>query len=575
MEARHLTAGLGNAQLIAVTGLNAQTFGIQIIGNNLANVDTVAFKSNRAEFANLMYQNFQLPRATTNTDPGNNPIQFGIGVQFGSTTFDLKQGPITPTGIQEDFAIDGGGYFIVQNGDAQFYTRNGNFTLDSQGQLVTSQGYPILGYGVDTDFNIDTSKLQSLKIPIGSAAFGLPTKNLNWSGQLNMNGTYATQATIRKTEATNATSLASPIGGLQVGGISLVNDGSGGFTSPVEITYTPMKASATLAPETITLNPSDPLSKLTDFITNALQINTSVPQPAGNTAGAILGTNGEIQLTGNLGTANDFTIKPADFVVKKVGSTQEGHLNLDLDNQLQAANGESTATKTSIFDSRGLPVTLNSTIYLDGVNSEGSTWKVLYASPDNSNGTDSSQILGSSILHFDNNGRIASDSNPDVTIQLSNRTGTDPLTFENNYDSVFSMGFPSTQLGATNQDGLARGELVDYTVLQDGTIKGKFSNGGSRPIGQFLLAKFPNPEGLIAGPNSLFMQSLTSGEPVISLPQSGAGMIRSESLEGSNVDVATQLTQLLQYSLGFGANGRTFATAQEMVTSFTQTIRQV
>lgn len=570
-----MPAGLGNAQLIAVTGLNAQTFGIQIIGNNLANVDTVAFKSNRAEFANLLYQNFQLPRAATDDDPGNNPLQFGIGVQFGSTTFDLRQGPIQPTGIQEDFAIDGGGYFIVQNGPAQYYTRNGNFTLDSQGQLVTSQGYPILGYGVDADFNIDTSKLQSLQIPIGSAAFGLPTTNVNWSGQLNMNGALATQATIRETGATNATSLANPLGGLQVGGLPLINDGTGGFTSPVEISYTPTRASANLATETITLNPSDPLSKLTDFITSALQINTSIAQPPGNTAGAALGSNGAVRVTGNLGTVNDFTIIPSDFVVKRVGSTQEGRLNLDLDNEIQAATGESAATKTSIFDSRGIAVTLNSTIYLDSVNNEGSTWKVLYASPDNSNGTDSSQILGSSILRFDNNGRIANDSNPAVTIQLSNREGTDPLTFENNYEGVFSMGFPSSQVGATNQDGLARGELVSYAVLQDGTINGKFSNGGSRPIGQFLLAKFPNPEGLIAGPNSLFMQSLTSGEPVISLPQSGAGTIRSESLEGSNVDVATQLTQLLQYSLGFGANGRTFATAQEMVTSFTQTIRQV
>jgi len=570
-----LAAGLGNAQQIAVTGLNAQTFGIQIVGNNLANVDTVAFKSNRAEFANLLYQNFQLPRAATNTDPGNNPIQYGIGVQFGSTTFDLKQGPIQPTGIAEDFAIDGGGYFIVQNGAAQFYTRNGNFTLDSQGQLVTTQGYPIVGYGVDPKFNIDTSKTQSLKIPIGTAAFGLPTNNMSWSGQLNMNGTPATQATIRATETSNATSLASPLGGIQLGGVSLVNDGTGAFTSPVEITYTPTRVSGNLASKTITINPGDPLSKLTDFVTNTLQINTTVVQPAGNTAGAILDPSGKIQLTGNLGTANDFTIKPADFTVKNVGTGQSGRLNLDFDNQVQLANGESTATKTSIFDSQGIPVTLNSTIYLDSVNSEGSTWKVLYASPDNSNGTDSSQIVGNSVLHFDNNGRIATDSSPSITINLNNRAGTDPLTFANDYGGVFSMGFESTQLGATNQDGLERGELVDYTVLQDGTINGKFSNGGSRPIGQFLLARFPNPEGLIAGPNSLFMQSLTSGAPVISVPEIGAGLIRSESLEGSNVDIATNLTQLLQYSLGFSANSRTFSTAQEMVSSFTQTIRQV
>ena len=569
-------AGLGNAQQIAATGITVQGFGIQTVGNNLANLGTTAFKGNRAEFSNLMYQFLTQPRAATQNDPGNNATQAGLGVEVGSTTFDLKQGPINSTGRSEDFAITGTGYFIVKNGDAQLFTRNGAFTLNSNGDLTTTDGLPVQGYGIDQNFNIVTNKVQNLTIPIGSISFGLPTANTNWGGQLNVNGAPATQAQISETKGTNATSLANPLGGLTVGGAGpLINDGSGGFSSPVTITYTPKRTSGTLAPASITLNPTDPLSKLTDFISNALSIDTAITQPAGNTAGLTLGAGGALRATGNLGTVSGFTINPADFSVTQVATGKAGSANLKFDSLVQAANGESAFAKSTIFDSQGNPVMLNTTTYLDGVTSTGSTWRVLYSSPDNNNGTTSTRSLGESLLTFDTSGRLVSDSNPSLTIDLADRAGVNPLTINNDYKNVFSMGYDSSSLSVTSQDGLERGELTDYSVMKDGTIVGSFSNGGSRPIGQFLLARFPNPEGLLAGPNGIFQQSLSSGNPEISLPGSAAGTVSNLALEGSNVDLAANLIQLLQYSVGFGANSRTFSTAQEMVSSFSQLIRQL
>lgn len=130
---------------IAATGMEAQQLNIDVISNNLANVNTVGFKKSRADFQDLLYQNIKVPGAassTTNQVPTG--IQIGHGVRPVATQKMFSQGNFQETGNSLDLAIEGDGFFKITQPDGTVaYTRSGAFKLNSEGQIVTSDGYLI------------------------------------------------------------------------------------------------------------------------------------------------------------------------------------------------------------------------------------------------------------------------------------------------------------------------------------------------------------------------------------------------------------------------------------------------
>jgi flagellar basal-body rod protein FlgG len=128
---------------IAATGMLAQQTNVEVIANNLANMNTTAFKEQRAEFTDLLYQNIQTPGSLT-SDQGTyapNGIQLGAGVRTASVYRINTQGDLQSTGNPYDVAVQGDGYFRIQQADGtDAYTRSGNFSLSPQGQLVTQDG---------------------------------------------------------------------------------------------------------------------------------------------------------------------------------------------------------------------------------------------------------------------------------------------------------------------------------------------------------------------------------------------------------------------------------------------------
>ncbi|WP_455385611.1 flagellar basal-body rod protein FlgG [Acidihalobacter prosperus] len=130
---------------IAKTGLDAQQTNMDVIANNLANVNTTGFKKGRASFEDLLYQNVRQPggQSTQNTQLPSG-LMLGTGVRIGSTEKIFTQGNIVQTGNNLDMAIQGQGFFqILMPDGSTAYTRDGSFQLDSNGQLVTSNGYPL------------------------------------------------------------------------------------------------------------------------------------------------------------------------------------------------------------------------------------------------------------------------------------------------------------------------------------------------------------------------------------------------------------------------------------------------
>ena len=134
-----------SALQVARTGLEAQDARMRVIANNLANVGTTGFKRDRANFATLAYQDVRVGGARSSGETAYaTGLNLGTGVAIQSTSQIMTLGPLNGTGSGLDFALDGDGYFEIQMPGGELgYTRAGNFTLSSEGQIVTQQGYPL------------------------------------------------------------------------------------------------------------------------------------------------------------------------------------------------------------------------------------------------------------------------------------------------------------------------------------------------------------------------------------------------------------------------------------------------
>ena len=189
--------GLTSSLSTALTGLNAAETQIDVLGNNLANSQTVGFKSSDVVFANQFLQTLSLGAAPTADNGGTNPRQTGLGVQVAAITPKFTQGTLQISSTPSDLAIQGDGFFMVQgSNDERLFTRNGNFKLNSANELVSSNGNRLLGYGIDEQFRVQTTNLVPLTIPLGSEAVAKATENVVMEGTLTPNGDVANKAEV-------------------------------------------------------------------------------------------------------------------------------------------------------------------------------------------------------------------------------------------------------------------------------------------------------------------------------------------------------------------------------------------
>jgi len=183
----------------ALTGLNASETQIGVIGNNLANSNTVGFKASDVLFATQFLQTQSVGSAPTASSAGTNPQQQGLGVEVAQITPNFSQGTISTANSPTDLAIQGDGFFIVQGQNGQQnYTRNGTFTTNAQNELVTGTGNQVMGFAAP-DFQIDTSQLKPLSIPLGTAMVAKATTQAALQGVLTSSGDIANTAAISQT----------------------------------------------------------------------------------------------------------------------------------------------------------------------------------------------------------------------------------------------------------------------------------------------------------------------------------------------------------------------------------------
>jgi flagellar hook protein FlgE len=172
---------------IPLTGLQADSVALNTIANNLANMSTTAFKAETTNFSDLFYQEIG------STGAGD-PIAVGAGTKVASNSIAFTQGSINSTGNATDVALDGNGFFVVGNGTgSDEYTRAGNFSLDSSGNLVTADGLNVMGYPTVNGVVNTSAPLTAINIPVGQVQMPQPTTTMSMTANLESTSSTGTQ----------------------------------------------------------------------------------------------------------------------------------------------------------------------------------------------------------------------------------------------------------------------------------------------------------------------------------------------------------------------------------------------
>jgi flagellar hook protein FlgE len=511
-----------------ISGLNANASAMSVIGDNISNVNTTAFKSNSASFVSVLSQSLT----------GSNGNTIGRGVQLGGVNESWSQGTLETTGNVTDLAINGKGFFMVNDqAGLTSYTRAGGFNFDLDGNLVNADGLIVQGYKVETVNTDGTFTLGSISDIRVTGAISPPKASSNISTTLNLDAratfTNAT-LTVDCANADSDVTYTAVNGGMTGNDISVVY---------VDPGVGPQDLSITVAGDVITVSletDGDPkvISTASDIVAaiaakeEAAALVTAVADGTG--AGVVDDAFGLANLTGG-------------GVVADVESTT-----------------------MTIYDSLGndIPLTITFTRNTGG---NGGLWDVAVSIP---------SILGSAAinltaLQFDSDGNLATIDggtiDPTVTLTLVN--GATPSQainwdlFESNVANDTITGYTSPSITSFHsQDGYAAGTLQGISVDERGVVTGAFTNGELPPLFQLALADFPNYQGLDAIGDSLYAESRASGQATPGIPGNGKlGLVSPSSLEMSNVDLATEFVKMITTQRAFQASSRVITTSDEIL----------
>ena len=570
-----------------LSGLDVNQTRLNVVGNNIANVNTVAFKGSRALFKPQFYVTDAAGSPPSATFGGENPSQRGLGAVVASIEKDFSPGSIEPTGKSTDLAIDGDGFFVVQ-GKEQRFTRDGSFVLNSANELVTSAGEFVQGFGVDDNANVIAGTLKNVNIPLGSLTTARPTQNVTLEGNLNADGAIATGASIINSQQITI---------LNGGGVAPPPDATTALTNVADTTAsaTPLfavgdvltlsgkRGGRDLPDLTMTVAAGSTLGDLTNFFQQGLGIDTTIPDdgnPLTPEAGIAINPSGSfatIQITGNRGTENSLSLAGTAFV-NNSGTTP---LSFS-DDPTSSPTGESVYTSFVAYDSLGTPLTVNLTAVLESKSDAGNTWRFFATSGDDTDAktfnpaavTHPGMVLGNGTLTFDNQGKLLSSTGDTLNITRQNTGATPPMSLKIDFNSLTSLTSRSSDLVMTEQDGSAIGTLNAFSIGANGLITGSFSNGLTRTLGQIAMGTFNNPNGLVDKGGAMYVTGGNSGVPIITAPQQlGSGSIRAGALELSNVDLSKEFTNLIIASTGFSASSRVISTSDRLLTDLLSAAR--
>jgi len=557
----------------AVTGLKANQKMLDVSGNNLANVNSTAFKASRITFAELLSETVKKASQPTSNVGGTNPQQMGSGVGVANISPNMTQGNIVNTGNPLDLAIEGEGYFVLSNGEQSIYTRAGVLTVDADSNLVDpATGYLVQRIGRTGEADgFQTPGDGNVHVPYDAAMSANKTSQLKIAGNLSADATFddgpqtqLVSSNITYT-ANNGTVAASTI---EIDQLDQFSGGSGtsgqlgsGESGTITISGCNQDGTALSSGLTFTV---DSNTTLGDLITH---LNSNVLTDA--TASLL---NGQIRITDN---NSGYSRTDISMSYSGTGSlTTPGYFEL-----LTVGGEEVKNISITIFDSQGgRHVLTGAFVRTDTPN----TWDMVLSSVTgdiNDITPENRRIKDITFSASDGSfAGLAGSDLPQFEITFAHDTAN-PQTVDIWMGSVGKMDGLTQFKGsstavAREQDGYEAGRLSTVSVNKEGTLIGAFSNGIKKNIATLQIALFQNPSGLESNGGGYFLPSANSGGAVATQAMTGgAGIVHGGALEKSNADVATEFVNLIQAQNGFQANARSIRVANDILRELSNLIR--
>ncbi|PAF51916.1 flagellar hook-basal body protein [Helicobacter sp. 13S00401-1] len=592
---------MNDTLLNAVSGIKTHQFGLDSISNNIANVNTNGYKANTPEFKTLFSKNLDSMNSSTVT---NN--DFSYGVTGGSNNIDTKLGDLRKVDNPTSVAFTGKGWLVVgkdkngtfeidKNGykesspDQNFFTRNGDFSMDSDGYLVNAQGYYLYGVNLGKIQNdtfkasqdpegdlkkLATGVMKPIAIPPDISYAPVETTKVNLNVNLNRTkdfksivSAYTEGHVFNEARFFNQDLNAIANTDKDMLNPSAYSDGT--------ITITDKNGQVkeykySYGDGTSSENKFHTIGQLQYLIQRDTGLDLDLSRDA---KGAIYPKSTLV-----LKNSDDDTLK-----IKVAGKLFE-RLGLNGSND-SFAKGESIlgtnlnvptySTTTEVYDSTGKKYALRTDYLLvnsgddTGPQTTPETWNTRSAIYEF--GGDHMMVsknFTEGVISFDKNGKA-------ITKDLD-------IPFLDNKDIVLTLkdssnkAYADSRINKTTQDGKERGELRDIRINDEGIISLSFSNGQNEAIGRVGLAMFANDQGLKKVGGNLFaldprtingQQGLASGDPKLVWDEDSNlknGKIMQGYVETSNVDLSTALTDLILMQRGYSMNAKAFTTGDDL-----------
>jgi flagellar hook protein FlgE len=495
---------------IPLTGLTSDSTALNTIANDLANMNTTAFKSQTVNFSDLFYQQIG------STGSGD-PIQRGSGTQVASIATDFTTGSPNATGVDTDVALQGNGFFIVSSGGNQYLTRAGDFSTDSSGNLITSNGLSVMGYPAVNGVVDTNAPLIPVNIPKTGVEPPKATSSFGMSAILNSS--------------------------------ALVNDPSGTLTAKVpvydslgkeyqaQVTYTKTAQNTW----TYSISLPDTLPANSNTVNGTTTINYSFGALGATAATVDSGTN--LTITGPGANATTATIvAPAVNAGESIGAY---------------ATALQTAVNTAGI--QGVTVKPNGNqLTITGANISTSGSVIQDAASGNAGGT----------LMFDANGNLVSPATnlPGISFGgLSDGAAALDMTWNlfgaDGTGTISQVAQQNSSVSSTTQNGYAGGEFSGFSIGSDGTVTTIFSNGQKLNVAQIALGNVVNLQGLKDLGDGQYETTLASGTATIGVSgTAGLGTMEGGALEASNVNISAEFSNLIIAQRAFEANSKAVTT---------------
>lgn len=535
----------------AVSGLKTHQTKMDVIGNNIANVNTVAFKSSSVTFQDILYQttsNASGANATTGIG-GINAKQIGLGVTTGATNISITSaGAAETTGNPFDIRLSDQStthFFIVNNGSENVFTRSGSFYVDGSGNLcMTSTGYTVMGWQVDPDTgNIVKDTVSALRImqPSNMTSDPEATTQANVSGIIDKNDSDVTSDNGMTKTLTFYDNL--------------------GYQYTARFKFKSLGVDGQYSVE---------LEKILDsegktFYDPTINTNIDLSQVFGlESTNVTLSTYDEV--------SNGFYLDPTTGKIYS-GSDNTGAELTFANGAFQDANGNTYTLKQvyGISDSMVEKLTATPPTATAAVNNG-----ILTISGDTTDfGLQFSTADGSFIGIGDRAGNaLANTVTLNMTVLGNNPTQFSDITIDFSQLQDAENGGKSTAVmdkgsaaDAAVGTGKKLGALIGLSVDQYGKIFGTYDNGNTELLGQIAVAQFANASGLEKVGDNCYRTTLNSGDfdgIGVEISADGSSMTSGE-LEMSNVDLSTEFTQMIITQRGFQANSRIISVSDTLL----------